>query len=465
MPDQPPSPPRTVAPSNLFGPLFGDPAVDAMLSDTARLQAMLDVEAALADAEAHLGIIPSAAAAAIRAAARAESIDAAALASEAANAGNLAIPLVTQLTRLVSAANAAADTDVARHVHWGATSQDIIDTGTVLQLRAAVPVILHHLEQAEAAAATLAREHIDTLMVGRTWLQHAVPITFGLKAAGWLDAIDRQRLALGAALDQASVLQFGGAAGTLAVLGERGGAVAQQMAAILHLGVPDLPWHAHRDRFATLAGALGVTCGVLGKIGRDLALLAQTEVGEAADGLAGGSSAMPQKQNPVRASVALAAAGRAPALVASILSAMPQEHERGLGGWQIEWTALPELVRVTAGSSLAIADALGTLRIDAARMRANLDAGGGLPLAEAVTVALAAHIARSEAHSLVSAAARRSRIDGIPLADALAADPAVACWMTHDEIERRLAPASYLGESRAFVERVLARVAGTAHGS
>jgi 3-carboxy-cis,cis-muconate cycloisomerase len=361
---------------------------------------------------------------------------------------------------LVSAANA----DAARHVHWGATSQDIIDTGTVLQLRAAVPVILRHLEQAEAAAATLAREHIDTLMAGRTWLQHAVPITFGLKAAGWLDAMDRQRLALGAALDQAGVLQFGGAAGTLAALGERGGEVAQQMAAILHLGVPDVPWHAHRDRLATLACALGVTCGVLGKIGRDLALLAQSEVAEAADGFAGGSSAMPQKQNPVRASVALAAAGRAPALVASVLSAMPQEHERGLGGWQVEWTALPELVRVTAGSSLAIADALGTLRIDASRMRTNLDAAGGLPLAEAATVALAAHMARSEAHTLVSAAARRARIDGIPLAEALAADPAVTRWMTRDEIERRLAPESYLGESRAFVERVLARVAGTAHG-
>ena len=450
MPDQP---------QDLFAPLFGDAGVDAMLSDRARLQAMLDVEAALAEAGARAGVIPTAAAAAIRTAAQVERLDVAALASDAADAGNLAIPLIKQLTRAV----AAADADAARHVHWGATSQDIIDTGLILQVRAAVPVILGHLQRAEAAAARQAREHIDTLMVGRTWLQHAVPITFGLKAAGWLDALDRQRLSLADGLEQARVLQFGGAAGTLAALGDRAGEVAAQLAAILELRNPDVPWHAHRDRVATLACGLGVTCGVLGKIARDLALLAQTEVAEAIDDRAGGSSAMPQKQNPVRASVALAAAGRAPGLVAAILAAMPQEHERGLGGWQVEWTALPELIRVTAGASRAMADALDTLRVDRSRMRANLDSTGGLALAEAVSIALSAHMARAEAHALVSEASRRARVDGISLGGALAADPAVSCWMTRDEIERRLAPESYLGEARTFVERVLARVAGAAH--
>jgi 3-carboxy-cis,cis-muconate cycloisomerase len=447
-------------PGALLAVLFGDADAESLLSDEARLQAMLDVEAALADAEAQLGIIPAAAAAAIRAAARVDALDRGAIARDAAEAGNLAIPLVTQLTRLVS----HADADAGRHVHRGATSQDIIDTGLVLQLRGAVPVILRHLERTEAAAARHAREHIDTLMVGRTWLQHAAPITFGLKAAGWLDALDRQRRVLADALDRASVLQCGGAAGTLAALGERGLEVAERMASALELRLPDVPWHAHRDRLATLAGALGVTCGVLGKIARDLSLLAQTEVAEAADDLAGGSSAMPQKQNPVRASVALAAAGRAPELVASILAAMPQEHERGLGGWQVEWTALPELVRVTAGASRAIADAVETLRIDEPRMRANLDSTRGLALAEAAAVALSAHMARSEAHALVAAASRRVRIDGISLADALAADPAVTSWMTRDEIERRLAPESYLGEARRFVERVLARAAEHVHG-
>ena len=447
-------------PRDLLAALFGDADADALLSDTAHLQAMLDVEAALAEAEAHLGVIPRLAASAIRAAARAESLDATVLAIEAGQAGNLAIPLVRQLTRLV----AAADPEAARYVHWGATSQDIIDTGLVLQVRAAVPVIQRHLERAEAAAARHAREHIDTVMAGRTWLQHATPITFGLKAAGWLDALDRQRRALGAALEQASVLQFGGAAGTLAALGDRGGKVAERLAAILELRAADVPWHAHRDRIATLACALGVTCGLLGKIARDLGLLAQTEVAEAMDDLAGGSSAMPQKQNPVRASVAIAAAGRAPALVASILAAMPQEHERGLGGWQVEWTAVPELIRVTAGASRAIADALETLRIDKARMRANLDATGGLALAEAISVSLAAHMERSEAHALVALASQRARTERISLATALAADPAVTKWLTRADIDRCLAPESYLGQARRFVERVLARVAGGLHG-
>jgi 3-carboxy-cis,cis-muconate cycloisomerase len=225
-----------------------------------------------------------------------------------------------------------------------------------------------------------------------------------------------------------------------------------------------VPWHAHRDRIATLACAMGVTCGVLGKIARDLGLLAQTEVGEAMDDLAGGSSAMPQKQNPVRASVAIAAAGRAPGLVASILAAMPQEHERGLGGWQVEWAAVPELIRMTAGASRAVADALETLTIDERRMRANLDSTRGLALAEAISMSLAAHMGRSEAHVLVNAASRRVRTDGISLAQALAADPAVTRWMTLEQIEQRLAPESYLGEARTFVERVLARVGGSVHG-
>jgi 3-carboxy-cis,cis-muconate cycloisomerase len=451
MPDQP---------ADLLAPLFGDAEVDALLTDRARLQAMLDVEAALADAEAHLGIIPRAAAAAIRDAARAERLDAAALAHDAGEAGNLAIPLVRQLTRTV----AATDPEAARHVHWGATSQDVIDTGLVLQMRGAVAVILRHLERAEAAATRHAREHIGTVMAGRTWLQHAVPITFGVKAAGWLDAMDRQRASLTAAIEQASVVQLGGAAGTRAALGTRGSEVAEQMASILGLRAPDLPWHAHRDRIATLACALGVTCGVLGKIARDLALLAQTEVNEAADDLAGGSSAMPQKQNPVRASVALAAAGRAPGLVASVLAAMPQEHERGLGGWQVEWTVLPELVRVTAGASRAIAGALDTLRIDPARMRANLDSTRGLALAEAVVVSLGRQMGRGEAHARVGAATTRARAEGLSLGEALAADPAVTAWMTRAEIDRCLAPESYLGESRAFVERVLSRVAGIVDG-
>ena len=445
----------------LLGPLFGDQEVAAHLSDRARLQAMLDVEAALADAEADLGIIPRSCVTPIRTAARASLYDASAIAAEAAVAGNVAIPLVQQLTRHV----AAADPDAARYVHWGATSQDILDTGLVLQLRAAVPTIVGHLLRAERAAARLVREHMATPMAGRTWLQQATPITFGLKAAGWLDALDRQRLAIETALQEASVLQFGGASGTLASLGDRGAAVAARMAEILELAAPDIPWHAHRDRLARLACALGIACGVFGKIGRDLALMAQTEVGESAEGRGGGSSTMPHKQNPVKASVALAASVRAPGLVATMLAAMPQEHERGLGGWQAEWMVLPELVLVTAGGADAVATALETLRVNPDRMRANLDATRGLVLAEAVTMTLAGGIGKQRAHERVEAASRRAAVEGLSLADALAADPEVARHMTRDEIDRRLDPASYLGEARTFAERVLARVDGVVNGS
>ena len=440
----------------LFGPLFGDDEVAGHLSDRARLQAMLDVEAALADAQAELGIIPRSCAAPIRAAARASLYDHGAIAAEAVKAGNLAIPLVRDLTRHV----AAAAPDAARYVHWGATSQDIIDTGFALQLRAALPPIVRHVERAEAAAARLAREHIDTVMAGRTWLQQATPITFGLKAAGWVDALDRQRAAIAEARDDATVLQFGGAAGTLASLGDHGPAVAERLAAALGLASADIPWHAHRDRLVRLACALGITCGVLGKIAGDLALLAQTEVGEAVEAQGGESSTMPHKQNPVGASVVIAASIRAPGLVATMLAAMPQEHERGLGGWQAEWAALPELLLVTAGAARTMATMLETLNVDATRMRKNLDLTHGLVLAEAVTMALAVRVGKADAHARVEEASRRAIRDGISLADALAADPEVMRHMARDEIERRLSPDAYLGAARTFVERVLARVSG-----
>jgi 3-carboxy-cis,cis-muconate cycloisomerase len=439
--------------AGLLGSLFGEADADAHLSDHARLQAMLDVEAALADVEGELGVIPRSAAAPIRAAARAGLYDAAALAAEAAEAGNLAIPLVRHLTRQV----AAIDGGAARYVHWGATSQDVIDTGLVLQLRAAVPHIVRHLERAEAACARHAREHIGTAMAGRTWLQQATPITFGLKAAGWLDALDRQRVGVGTALTGVSVLQFGGAAGTLAALGDRGPEVAERLAAALGLGAPDLPWHAHRDRLAHLACALGVACGVLGKIARDVALLAQTEVAEVAEARGGGSSTMPHKQNPVGAAVALSAAVRAPGLVGTMLAAMPQEHERGLGGWHAEWTTIPELVGLTAGSARAVASALEALRVDAVQMRANLDRAHGLVMAEAVSMALAAEIGKTDAHARVEEASRRAVRDGVSLGDALAADPEVLRHLSREAIERHLAPEAYLGATRTFVERVLAR--------
>jgi 3-carboxy-cis,cis-muconate cycloisomerase len=428
--------------------------IETMLTQ-AHVQAMLDVEAALAEAEAALEVIPRSAATAIRAAARSELYDAAAMAAEAPRAGNLAIPLVRQLTSRVS----DIDADAARYVHWGATSQDVIDTALVLQLRVGVAVIVRDLERAADAAATHARRHSTTVMAGRTWLQQATPITFGLKAAGWLDALDRTVLSVRTALDAAMVLQFGGASGTLAALGERAPAVATRLAARLALTVPAIPWHAHRDRLASLACALGVATGTNGKIARDLGLMAQTEVAEAHEppGEGGGSSSMPHKHNPVRAAIALAAAVRSPGLVATMLSAMSQEHERGLGGWQAEWDTMPELVEIAGDSARAVAGALESLAVDPARMRANLGMTGGLVLAEAIVMQLAPVMGKREAHAQVERAARRAGAEHRAFADVLGEDPAVSAILDRARIEQALSPDNYLGSAAAFVASVLAR--------
>jgi len=442
--------------SSLSGPLFGDAKVGEQMSDRARLQAMLDVEAALADVQADLGLIPRTAVAPIRGAAQVDRYDLNAIAAEAASDGVLTIPVVRHLTRQVE----TIDPDAARYVHWGATSQDIMDTALVLQLQRAMPPLFALLDRAIAAAATHARRHIDTVMAGRTWLQQSTPVTFGLKAAGWLDALARDRKALAAALDDVRVLQCGGASGTLAAFGDHGIAVAERLASRLDLMAPDLPWHTHRDRLARFGCALGVTCGTLGKIGRDISLLAQTEIGETAEGKGGGSSAMPHKQNPVGASVALAAAVRAPGLVATLLAAMPQEHERGVGGWQAEWETVPDLMLLTAGASRAVATLLEELVVNETRMRQNLMMTRGLIASEAVAMALAVHVGRSEAHRLVEEAARRARNTGGTFGDALAADPAVTRHLTRAEIDRHLAPERYIGAARALVERVVRRSAG-----
>src|SRR5262245_8865137 len=417
---------------------------------------MLDVEAALADALVEAGVAPARSAAAIRGIARAEDFDLAAIAAQAADAGNLAIPLVRQLTGRVE----GADPEAARYVHRGATSQDILDTALVLQLRAAVPVVRRHLDRAASAAAVHARRHRSTPMAGRTWMQQGSPITFGLKAAGWLDAIERTSRRLEGALDRASVLQLGGAVGTLASLGPAADRVAEALARSLRLERPVIPWHAYRDRLAELAGALGIAAGMLAKIGRDLSLLAQTEVGEAEEARRagrGGSSTMPQKHNPVGASVAIAAGLRASGLVATLLAALPNEHERGLGGWQAEWETIPELVVLTAGSARTIAHALEGLSVDPDRMRANLAASGGAVMSEAVVSALGDRMGRQEADQRVRDGVERAARDRRSLADVLAEDEGVSAHLDRHAIEKCLTPEQYLGEATTFIDRVLAR--------
>jgi len=441
---------------SLLDPLFTTDRMRAIFSDHGRLQAMLDFEAALARGEARIGAIPQGAGAAIAEQCRADFFDVDALGAGAAQSGNTAIPLVKELTARV----AARDRDAARYVHWGATSQDAMDTGLVLQLREALVVLESDLARLAAALAALAQAHAATPLAGRTWLQQGPPVTLGLKAAGFLSAVERHRVRLGELKKRVLVLQFGGAVGTLAALGPRAGEVAAAVGGTLGLAVPDLPWHAQRDRVAEVATTLGLLVGTLGKLARDVSLLMQTEVGEVAEPSTsgrGGSSTMPHKRNPVGCAVILAAAARVPALASVMLSAIVQEHERGLGGWHAEWETLPEICALAAGALAQAIVIVEGLHVDAARMAKNLDLTQGLILAEAVSIALAEKLGKAKAHELVEEAAARSVAERLPLRDALAADARVAAHLSAADLERLTDPARYLGEAEALVARALAR--------
>ena len=438
----------------LTGPMFSSDAMRAVFSDHSCVQRMLDVEAALARAEGQHGVIPAAAVAPIVAACDAARIDLRSLAQAAASAGNLAIPLIKQLTAGV----AQVDPEAAKYVHWGATSQDVIDTGLVLQLRDALHLIDTDLNQLADALAQLAEQHRTTPMVGRTWMQHALPITFGLKAAGWLDAVQRHQDRLRESRARVLSLQFGGAAGTLASLGTQGLQVAETLAAELQLALPDMPWHTQRDRVAEVATVLGLLVGTLGKMARDISLLAQTDVAEAAEPAAegrGGSSTMPHKRNPVGCAVALAAAVRLPGLVAVMLSAMVQEHERALGGWQAEWDTLPQIVQLAAGALQQMRQVAAGLTVDADNMRHNLDTTHGQIMAEAITLALGAKGGRMAAHQLVERACLLASQTRQHLRDVLVQDPAIAAVLSASELDRLLDPVGYTGQAAEFVERVL----------
>jgi 3-carboxy-cis,cis-muconate cycloisomerase len=438
----------------LLDPLFGSAAMDEVFSDAARLQCMLDFEAALAHAEAGCGIIPPAAAQAIASKCKAELIDTNALAAATAISLNPAIPLVKQLTTLV----AKDDPEAARFVHWGATSQDANDTGLVLQMRQGFDILEADLAALCIGLTELAQKHRSTPIAGRTLMQHALPTTFGVKVAAWLDAMNRHRERFAETGARVLVLQFGGAVGTLAALRERGLQVAEALAAELRLGLPALPWHTQRDRVAEAATTLGLCTGTLGKVARDISLHMQTEIAEvfepAGEGR-GGSSTMPHKRNPVSAAVVLSAATRVPGLVGTMLSAMVQEDERGLGNWHAEWETLPEIFRLTAGALHQMAVIVPHLEIDAARMRRNLDATQGLIFAEAVTMAMGKHIGKSAAHTLLEAASRQARESGKHLREVLAQNPAVSERLTSLELDRLFAPENYLGVAEELVDRVI----------
>lgn len=442
------------ADGQVWGTLYGTDAMRAAMGERAMLAAMLRVEAALARAEARLGIVPQAAADAIAAAAEVDRLDLSALAAATRNTGYPVVGLVRQLSAL-------AGPEAGRWTHWGATTQDILDTALVLALREGLALIGRDLDAVIAALAARAREHRDTVMAGRTHLQHALPVTFGLKCAVWLAPLLSTRERLAQMAPRLFRVQFGGAAGTLASLGDRGLDVVRELARELDLAEPDVPWHVARDAFAEAVSLLGLLTGALAKMATDVMLLMQTEVAEAFEPHApgrGGSSTMPQKRNPIACEYVIAQARGVQALVPLMLGAMAGDQERATGPWQAEALAIPQAMLLAHGAldqALLIAEGM---TVDAVRMRRNLDATGGLIMAEAVMMALAPLLGRGEAHDAVHHACDVALAEGIGLAEALGREPAVAAVLTPERIAAITDPASYLGAAGAFVDRVLAKV-------
>jgi 3-carboxy-cis,cis-muconate cycloisomerase len=436
---------ESLATTDEFAELFSDESV---------LQAMLDFEASLARAEASVGIMPQAAAEKIAAAAKAHFFDATAISHDALRAGTPGIPLVKALTERVSASDPAA----AGFVHWGATSQDVADTALVLLLKRAQSIFERDLARLEKALRSLAEKHANTVMLGRTLMQAAPPITFGLKAAGWLGSIQRSHQHLNASFADALVVQFGGASGTLSALGQQGIAVGQAIAHDLDLICPDAPWHTHRDRLAAMLCDCAVLTGSLGKMARDVSLLMQIEIGEVSESREhgrGGSSTMPHKHNPIGCSLTLAAANRVPGLVATFLSGMTQEHERGTGGWQAEWPTVAALVQSTGLAIASMTEVAEGLSVNSEKMRANIEATHGSIFAEKGMMVLAQKLGRDIAHKLLEQATRKSIAENRRLSEVLAEIPEIAACLDAETLQNLEDPGKYLGVADEFRKRLL----------
>jgi 3-carboxy-cis,cis-muconate cycloisomerase len=429
-----------------FGPLFVPEELLGAVSGRAWLAAMLEFESALARAEAQAGIVPSDAAAAIAERCDPSLYDFDELLERGRSVGSPPEPLVRALRENVGG-------DAAGYVHWGATSQDVMDTASMLVSRRALDLILAELDGVTAALAQLAEAHRSTPMAARTMVQQAVPTTFGLKAAGWLVAVLEARSILDTVRGERLAVQFGGAAGTLAAVEEHGPAVLRRLAADLGLAEPVLPWHTNRVRIAELGAALATTAGVLAKIALDVVLLAQTEVDEAREEIGGGSSTLPHKHNPIESTLARACARLVGGYASVLTSGLEQEHERAAGAWHAEWEALSGALAYTGGAAHAVGQALGSLQVDAARMRRNLGETNGLVLAERVSFALAARYGRAEGHDIVREAATRVAASGRSLADELREDERVG--ISDSELDALLDPVTYLGSAEAFVDRAL----------
>jgi len=427
-----------------------------LFSDESVLRAMLEFEAALARTEAGLGIVPRSAAEAIAAATRGKNFDVASLAGQAIEAGTLTIPLVKMLRKRVRQNSPAA----ADFVHLGATSQDVADTALILLLKRAQPILEHDLERLEKRLFHLTEEHAHTVMVGRTLLQAAPPVTFGLKSAGWLAALRRCRKRLETSFHEALIVQFGGASGTLAILGEHGLQVARALAGELGLRLPEAPWHSQRDRLAALVSACGILTGSLGKMARDIGLLMQTEVAEVREPGGegrGGSSTMPHKHNPVGCIVTLAAANRVPGLVASFFSGMVQEHERAAGGWQAEWPTVADVIQSTGLAIASMAGVAEGLSVDRTRMRSNIEATYGVVFAEKAMRLLAPKLGREPAQKILEQAVHVSTSKKRGLSSVLAEIPEVTRHLDRDTLRKLDAPEDYLGATQSFIRGLLAK--------
>ena len=443
--------PSTPFDSTLFRDFFGTEAMRAVFADEALIGRYLEVEVALARAQARLGIIPEAAAREIGAKAKNGAIDIARLKVETERVGYPILPLVRQI------AERCAD-GLGEYAHWGATTQDIMDCAVVLQVRDALAIVENELIAIGDALAKLAESHRDTAMAGRTHLQHALPITLGYKAAVWLSAIDRHRARLVELKPRVLVAQFGGAAGTLASLGDKGLDVRKELARELGLDEPIITWHVVRDGLAEAVAFLGLVTGTLGKIAYDIMLMMQTEVAETFEPFApgrGASSTMPQKRNPISCELILAAGKAVRQQVGLMLDAMVQDHERATGPWHAEWLAIPESFLLSASALHQARFLLEGLEVDKDRMRANLDLTGGLIVAEAVMMGLAPKLGRQRAHDLVYDACRRSLDEKVPFLDVLKAEREIMAHVTVADLTALVEPGNYVGLAGAMVDQVL----------
>jgi 3-carboxy-cis,cis-muconate cycloisomerase len=425
-----------------------------LFSDDSVLTAMLEFEVALARAEARLGIVPQTDADAIATAAKSKNFDSAALAQAALRAGTPAIPLVKALTEQVRRSSAEA----ARFVHWGATSQDVADTAMSLLLKRAEPLLTDDLIRLEKALTRLAEQHKQSVMLGRTLLQPTPPVTFGLKAAGWLGAVRRGMHRLRTGFKTAAIMQFGGAGGTLASLGDQGMALSRALTEELGLSASEAPWHTQRDRLAALICSCGVLTGSLGKMARDISLLMQNEVGEAAEPGGegrGGSSTMPHKRNPTACALTLGAAHRVPGLVASYLSGMVQEHERGVGGWHAEWPIVAVVIQSTGLAISSMVEVAEGLSVNTEQMRANIERTNGVIFAERAMMLLGSKLGRDVAHKILETAAKKCVLEGRHLAEVLGEIPEVTAHLDPETLQQLGKPEHYLGSAEKFREALL----------